>query len=44
MDVNENPDYWDAENVQLTKIDVQVVKETATGVSLLKQENWTTPP
>lgn len=34
--LTKNPDYWDAENVQLTKIDVQVVKETATGVSLFE--------
>ncbi|OTN75668.1 hypothetical protein A5886_000743 [Enterococcus sp. 8G7_MSG3316] len=34
--LTKNPDYWDADNVQLTEIDVQVVKETATGVSLFE--------
>ncbi|MDH6365172.1 oligopeptide transport system substrate-binding protein [Enterococcus sp. PF1-24] len=29
-----NPDYWDAENVQLEEIAVQVVKETATGANM----------
>ncbi len=34
--LTKNPDYWDADNVQLTEIDVQVVKETATSVSLFE--------
>ncbi|MEG0443649.1 MAG: peptide ABC transporter substrate-binding protein [Carnobacterium sp.] len=29
-----NPEYWDAENVKLEQIDVQVIKETSTGVNL----------
>ncbi|SIS45101.1 peptide ABC transporter substrate-binding protein [Salimicrobium salexigens] len=32
--VVKNEDYWDAENVKLDKIDVNVVKDTATGVNL----------
>lgn len=33
-----NPDYWDAENVQLDEIDVQVIKETSTGVNLFETD------
>ena len=29
-----NPEYWDAENVKMEQIDVQVIKETSTGVNL----------
>lgn len=32
-----NPTYWDAENVQLTKITNQVIKEVATGVNLFEK-------
>ena len=32
--LEKNQDYWDAENVQLEQINVQVVKETSTGVNL----------
>ncbi|SDX45329.1 peptide ABC transporter substrate-binding protein [Salimicrobium album] len=32
--VVKNEDYWDAENVKLDKINVNVVKDTATGVNL----------
>ncbi len=32
--LEKNPEYWDQENVQLDKIDVQVVKEIATGTNL----------
>ncbi|ALV21790.1 peptide ABC transporter substrate-binding protein [Carnobacterium antarcticum] len=29
-----NPEYWDAENVKMEQIDVEVIKETSTGVNL----------
>lgn len=29
-----NPEYWDAENVKMEQIDVDVIKETSTGVNL----------
>ena len=32
--LEKNEDYWDAENVKLKKINVKVVKDTATGVNL----------
>ncbi|KHE68145.1 peptide ABC transporter substrate-binding protein [Halobacillus sp. BBL2006] len=32
--LEKNEDYWDAENVKLNKINVKVVKDTATGVNL----------
>ncbi len=32
--LKKNPDYWDAETVKLDEINVNVVKETATGVNL----------
>ncbi len=32
--LKKNPDYWDAETVQLDKINVKVVKDPATGVNL----------
>lgn len=32
-----NPTYWDAENVHLTKITNQVIKEVATGVNLFEK-------
>ena len=34
--LEKNPTYWDAKNVKLEKIDVQVVKEVATGVQLFE--------
>ena len=32
--LEKNPTYWDAKNVKLKKVKVQVVKEIATGVNL----------
>ena len=35
-DYVKNPDYWDAENVQLENIHVEVIKETATRMNLFE--------
>ena len=35
-DYVKNPDYWDAENVQLENIHVEVIKETATRMSMFE--------
>jgi oligopeptide transport system substrate-binding protein len=34
-----NPNYWDAKNIYFDEINVQVVKETATGVALYEAKN-----
>ncbi|MGX7013846.1 peptide ABC transporter substrate-binding protein [Vagococcus silagei] len=34
--LKKNKDYWDAENVKLEKINVQVIKEMATGIQLFE--------
>lgn len=31
-----NPDYWDAKNVKMEQIDIEVIKETSTGVNLFE--------
>lgn len=42
--LEKNPTYWDAKNVKLKKVKVQVVKEIATGVNLFNdgQLDYTT--
>lgn len=34
-----NPDYWDAENVGADEINIQVIKETSTGINLYESDD-----